>query len=293
MGIPAQPTTGSSQRDIAQSAKVGLSTKASNTSLASAGSSRPATASSRQPAIDKAARRREQVSDSHVGQHSKNLILLPPPFLQEQRERERKLREKREQDARKAKAEEERRLEQERREAEQKRRDDAKRAAARQAEEARRQRQQMEEAKKRQADARKELQRKDAARPPSRQLGKDLATALQRDRPVAPPHGRGDLGGARPLSRLEAQQTGLRPAVQVNPVKPPVKRLLQSDDDDEAGPSRAGGGPNYQGAADGKRRRTIEEPADDPHPSVRAPPIRQSNVRKVGCLFRHLLCIFR
>ena len=65
-----------------------------------------------------------------------------------------------------------------------------------------------------------------------------------------------------------------------NPAKP--KRAFDPDQDDElAGPVRAQQDQNYQ-QNDAKRRRTKdEETADPPMRLAMAPPIRNSNIRKV------------
>jgi hypothetical protein len=69
---------------------------------------------------------------------------------------------------------------------------------------------------------------------------------------------------------------------QVNPAKPPIKRVFDPDNDDEwTRPSRPQPGQNWQGA-EGKRRKTEDEDdfIEKPVRPAMAPPIRQSNIRK-------------
>jgi hypothetical protein len=84
---------------------------------------------------------------------------------------------------------------------------------------------------------------------------------------------------------LNTVQDAKRPIVpQVNPAKPP-KRALHHDADDshdnQRQPATKTGQPYQQ--LDAKRRKTLEQNVEvaDPRRSVLAPPIRQSNVRKV------------
>ena len=102
--------------------------------------------------------------------------------------------------------------------------------------------------------------------------------------PALPAH-RGELGGARPPSKMHTIQdfgksTINQPAQ--NPAKPPTKRVFEPENDVEPTRSfRAAGGPPYQ-QADSKRRRTEDEELEEVkvRPTM-APPIRQSNIRKV------------
>jgi len=106
--------------------------------------------------------------------------------------------------------------------------------------------------------------------------------------PSGPPS-RPDLGGARPASRLNLAQDFPRahnnyPAP--NPAKPPAKRLFDPDHEDEPPrPTRVQGGQSYQ-QNDTKRRRTEdEETFEAPVRPTMAPPVRQSNIRKVCTAF--------
>ena len=115
--------------------------------------------------------------------------------------------------------------------------------------------------------------------------------ALQQEKviPSGPPS-RPDLGGVRPPSRPNLAQDFPRapnnyPAP--NPAKPPAKRLFDPDREDEpVRPTRVQGGQSYQ-PNDNKRRRTEDEETFEAHvrPTM-APPIRQSNIRKVCTGFR-------
>jgi hypothetical protein len=99
---------------------------------------------------------------------------------------------------------------------------------------------------------------------------------------------RADLGASRAPTQMQTVQESNRGIVipPVNPAKPP-KRIFQPEEDEPIQRStlqRAGAA--YQ-QVEGKRRRTLEED-DEPEPirkgptrpSVKAPPIRQSNMRK-------------
>lgn len=190
---------------------------------------------------------------------------------QEAKAAQRKAEQKRELEQKKqAKAEAERRVEQARKAAEQQRIQEAKQAAQRQAAEAKR----------------SEQQRKEAQRPHSRQQN-DLASALQQERNHAPqpPHPRADLGNARPLAKMLLVQDPQRPPVQINPAKPPVKRPLQAEPEEERQqrPMIQRNPASYQ-QMDAKRRKTEDEENEpvEQRRSVMAPPIRQSNIRKVG-----------
>jgi len=188
---------------------------------------------------------------------------------QEEKAAQRKAEQKRElEQKRQAKQEAERRLEQARKAAEQQRIQEAKQAAQRQVAEAKR----------------LEQQRKDVQRPPSREQN-DLATTLQQERAHAPQpaHPRADVGNARPLTKMPLVQDPQRPAVQINPAKPPAKRPLQPDpEEDRQRPQIQRNPASYQ-QMDSKRRKTEEDESEpvDQRRSVMAPPIRQSNIRKV------------
>lgn len=95
---------------------------------------------------------------------------------------------------------------------------------------------------------------------------------------------RHELGATRPPSRLHAAQDYNRPANQppINPARP-VKRIFDPETDDEPFRSvRTQGAPPYQ-QSDAKRRRTEDEEVQEIiiRPTM-APPIRQSNIRKVN-----------
>lgn len=162
-----------------------------------------------------------------------------------------------------AKLEEERKAKEE----EQRRTQETKRAAQRKADEAKR----------------LEQQKKEAARPPSRQAN-DLANALQQERlQGAPVYQRADLGTVRPVSQMKTvPELPPRPNLPVNHAKP-AKRPFQQEQDDEPmqRPTMQRNPPSYQ-QLDAKRRRTNEAEEDgENRRSVMAPPIRNSNIRKV------------
>ncbi|KAL8828199.1 MAG: hypothetical protein Q9191_002726 [Dirinaria sp. TL-2023a] len=124
-----------------------------------------------------------------------------------------------------------------------------------------------------------ELAKKDQQRVPQRPINESAAPP---ERAGAPTH-RPELGGTRPPSRLHMVQDQVRPATNhppPNPVRPALKRVMEPEADDRSARPQAGS--TYQ-QNEGKRRRTGDE---DRQPiSVRptmAPPIRQSNIRKVG-----------
>ncbi|KAK7608344.1 hypothetical protein BKA81DRAFT_407072 [Phyllosticta paracitricarpa] len=175
---------------------------------------------------------------------------------------------KAEEDRRKAeeerrRAEEERRAEVQRKAEEQKRAQEAKRAANRQA---------------LAAEARKQEQMRSQAA--SRQAN-DLATQLQHEKSkTLQSHPRGDMAGARPVSRMNTVQDFSlnRP---VNPAKP-AKRVFQPDEEETVSrPQVQRNLPTFQ-RLDAKRRKTDEdEETTDARRSMMAPPIRQSNVRKL------------
>ena len=111
----------------------------------------------------------------------------------------------------------------------------------------------------------------------------DLAAKLQQEKAQAQAPPRADLGASRPVSRFNTIQDQTRPVPHppINPAKPP-KRPKPEDDNDQKAPQRVG--PSYQ-QTEGKRRRTEEadeEEEIEPRHSVKAPPIRHSNMRKVS-----------
>lgn len=160
------------------------------------------------------------------------------------------------------KADEERRAEAQRKAVEQQRAQEAKRAASRQA---------------LAAEAKKQEQLR--AKAASKQTN-DLAHALSKEK-AATVHGhpRGDLGGARPISRVNTV-LNIPP---VNPAKPP-KRFHAEEEESAPRPQAQRNGPSFQ-QLNAKRRKTLsddeEEETADNRRSMMAPPIRQSNVRKL------------
>ncbi|KAL8673648.1 MAG: hypothetical protein Q9168_001954 [Polycauliona sp. 1 TL-2023] len=94
----------------------------------------------------------------------------------------------------------------------------------------------------------------------------------------APANVRPELGGARPLSKMQTAQDFSRPVP--NQVKAPIKRVLEPEVEEPLRQSRLPGGQQYQ-PMDAKRRRTDDETSEEP--SIRptmAPPKRQSNLLK-------------
>lgn len=140
--------------------------------------------------------------------------------------------------------------------------------------------QEAKKAKAAQTQAAEAKQRQQAARPLSR-LDNNLANALQQEKSQVQAHPRGDLGAARPISRMHTVQEQTRPVPQINPAKPP-KRVFQLEEDEPVQrPAIQRAGPSFQ-QLDAKRRRTIDEDEEqgNSRPSVKAPPIRHSNIRK-------------
>jgi len=229
-----------------------ITTKSSNASLHSLNSNTSvkgtASSQSARRAMEAAAKKKEQETK----------------LAQRKAEQKRELEQKRQ-----AKLEEERRMEQQRKIAEQQRVQEAKKAAQRQAAEVKR----------------LEQQRKDAQRLPSRQQT-DLADAMQQERMHVPPptHSRADIGNARPLTKMPLVQDQSRAPVQMNPAKPPAKRPIQTEPEEEyqQRPMIQRNPPSFQ-QMDAKRRKTENEENEpvDERRSVMAPPIRQSNIRKV------------
>lgn len=184
-----------------------------------------------------------------------------------------------------AKVEEERRAEEDRKVAEQQRAQEVKLAAQKQAA----------EAKKRELERQHEEAQARAAH--------ELAEAIKRERAQQQqqaPHPRGDLGGTlRQLAKNTVPDGPVnRPPIQPNPAKP-AKRVWVPDDEEPIRqapqpPQRPGlqrGPPSYQ-QNDAKRRRTNEEEQLDERPSVMAPPMRPSNMRKVCRSFFYDLSAF-
>ncbi|KAL9630606.1 MAG: hypothetical protein Q9204_004635 [Flavoplaca sp. TL-2023a] len=164
---------------------------------------------------------------------------------------------------------------------------DIERKRAAQQEEARRQ----EQAQRHEAERQRERDRAVAADDPNKiaqrqviekrrqELAKKehqrTASALQHQ---APANVRPELGGARPVSKMQTAQDFSRPAP--NQVKPPIKRVLDSEADETVRQPRLPVGQQYQ-SIDAKRRRTDDETSEGT--SVRptmAPPKRQSNLLK-------------
>jgi hypothetical protein len=232
------------------------------------GSVRSSTApnNARLKALEAAARKKE--ADDKAAQEK----------AEKKKELERKRAAKVEEDRRKA--EEDRRAEEERKAAAQQRVQEAKLVAQRQAA----------EAKKREQQQRLEQQRQQEEEQTKK--AHELAEAIKRERAQQqPPHPRGDIGGTlRQLAKNTVPDAPAnRPPVQPNPAKP-AKRVWVPDDDEPIRPAtqqpqRPGlqrGPPNYQ-QNEAKRRRTNEEDQQDERPSVMAPPMRPSNMRKVRC----------
>ena len=182
-----------------------------------------------------------------------------------------------------AKAEDERRAEEQRKAAEQQRLQETKMAKEqeRQAAEAKKLEQQRLGKQRRDEDAQVKA-------------AHELAEAIKRERAQQqqqPPHPRGDVGGTlRQLAKNTVPETSVnRPPIQPNPAKP-AKRMWNPDDEEPVRqapqpPQRPGlqrGPPSYQ-QNDAKRRRTNEEEQQpEERPSVMAPPMRPSNMRKVS-----------
>jgi hypothetical protein len=180
---------------------------------------------------------------------------------QEAKVAQRKAEQKRELEQKRAqRLEEERKREEQRKVAEQQRLQEMRRAAQRQAEVKRQERE--------------ELQKREAPRPVSRQNAA-APTAIHSA-------ARGDVGQARPISKMNIVQDPPRTVIQVNPAKPP-KRALPVDSESRGldRPVVQRNPPSYQ-QLDAKRRKTEDqEVAAETRGSVMGPPVRQSNIRKV------------
>jgi hypothetical protein len=238
-----------------------LQGSASSTSVKASGSSQAA-----KRTLEAAAKKKEQEAKAAQRKAEQKREIEQRRAAKADEERRRQEDERRKQDEERRRQEDERRAEQQRRAAEQQRREEAKRAAQRQATEAKR----------------IEQQRKEAQRVQGQAQHNEFAYALQQDKLNQQPlQGRGDLGGARPLSRLNLVPESQRP-IQVNPAKPP-KRALQMEQEEEqySRPAMQRNPPSYQ-QNDSKRRKTDEEEPPEPRKSVMAPPVRQSNIRKVS-----------
>lgn len=261
-----------SLQNLAASGKTALHAKSSSASLHASTSSnslhKPSGSTvAAKRTLEAAAKKKEQETKAAQRKAEQKREIEQRRAAKAEDERRRQEEERRKQDEERRRLEDERRAEQQRRAAEQQRRDEAKRAAQRQAAEAKR----------------LEQQRKEAQRAQGQAQQNEFAYAFQQDKlNQQAAHGRGELGGLRrPISRMapEAQ----RP-IQVNPAKP-AKRALQIEQDDElhARPPMQRNPPSYQ-QNDAKRRKTEEDEPQDLRGSIMAPPIRQSNIRKVSRL---------
>jgi hypothetical protein len=180
--------------------------------------------------------------------------------------------------------EEERKLELQRKAAEQQRVQEARKAAQRQAEEAKRIEQQRREAQ-RPGSRQNNLARLSHPKTPEKAIAnlRHQTSALQQEHAKHPSTQRGDVGGTKPLGKVNLVHDPQRPIIQVNPAKPP-KRAMQFDDDSASQrPPNPRNPPSYQ-QLDTKRRKTQEEEPvpDQERRSVMQPPVRQSNIRKVS-----------
>ncbi|KAI9657960.1 MAG: hypothetical protein M1821_002617 [Bathelium mastoideum] len=197
---------------------------------------------------------------------------------QQRKAAEREEQRRQEQQRKAAEQEEQRRQEQQRKAAEQQRLQEAREAAQRKALEQRRVEQQR-------------LEQQRAQMLAKQKQASDLAAKLQQEKAQAqalPP--RADLGAARPVSRFNTVQDQLRPVPHppINPAKP-AKRPKPEDEDEQASrPAVQRTGPSYQ-QTEGKRRKTDEEDEEEieTRHSVKAPPIRHSNIRKDQQKFPH------
>ncbi|TID17090.1 Benzoate 4-monooxygenase [Venturia nashicola] len=244
----------------AKSSSASLHASTSNNSLHKASGSTVAA----KRTLEAAAKKKEQETKAAQRKAEQKREMEQRRAAKAEDERRRQEEERRKQDEERRRLEDERRAEQQRRAAEQQRRDEAKRAAQRQAAEAKRM----------------EQQRKEAQRAQAQTQQNEFAYALQQDKlNQQATHGRGELGGPRPISRMAPEPQ--RP-IQVNPAKP-AKRALQGEHDDEhySRPAVQRNPPSYQ-QNDAKRRKTDEDEPQELRRSVMAPPVRQSNIRKVS-----------
>lgn len=145
-------------------------------------------------------------------------------------------------------------------------------------------------------EKRMEIERAKQQRPPAPaprpQFGTELGQASLHDKPLPlPPVNRGELGQARPASRMEStihrsEDDFGRSVTSTlhNTTKAPPKRPLPQDNAEELQPrpTLQRNGPSNH-APDAKRRKTIEDHDDETSESQprghMAPPVRQSSVR--------------
>lgn len=102
---------------------------------------------------------------------------------------------------------------------------------------------------------------------------------LQHEKAAPPSSQRGDLGASRPASRLGSIQSFSRPITPApNPAKPPKRHLDEEAHTRPPAPNSS----SVQPSGESKRRKTEEDHHNQPpvRPTM-APPIRQSNIRKV------------
>lgn len=244
----------------AKSSSASLHASASNNSLHKASGSTVAA----KRTLEAAAKKKEQETKAAQRKAEQKREMEQRRAAKAEDERRRQEEERRKQEEERRRLEDERRAEQQRRAAEQQRRDEAKRAAQKQAAEAKRM----------------EQQRKEAQRAQGQVQQNEFAYALQQDKlNQQATHGRGELGGPRPIPRMAPEP---QRSIQVNPAKP-AKRALQMEQDDEhySRPAAQRNPPSYQ-QNDAKRRKTDEEEPQEVRRSVMAPPVRQSNIRKVS-----------
>jgi hypothetical protein len=298
MHVPSQlghrPTPGPSTAALSQSLqdslppppppKPTMASKASTTSLHSSTSTsnlrtgNPSAAAKK--ALDAAAKKKEADAKAAQRKAERQREIEQRRQAKLEDERRKQEEERRKQEEEKRRVDEERRAEQRRRQAEIQRKEEAKRQAERQAAEQRRIEQE------RLDQQRLEQQRLQQQRLEQQRAQQDgFAYAMKHDKTQTANAPRGDMGGARPISRMMHHDG--RPAVQVNPAKP--KRALAEEDDQYQRPGVQRNPPSYQ-QNDAKRRRTNEEedePMDQRRSVMAGPPVRQSNIRKDNNKFPH------
>lgn len=192
----------------------------------------------------------------------------PADILKDEKEVQRKLEQKREIERKRAAQQEESRRQEQAQRQEAERQRERERAAAAEDPKKLAQRQAIE--KRRLEVGKKEQQRQIA----QQEKSQPLPTSI-----------RHEIGSGRPPSRLHTTQEYSKSHANqplLNPARPPIKRVFESENDDDSFRSgRMQGGPPYQ-QADAKRRRTEDEVVHETvvRPAM-APPIRQSNIRKV------------
>ncbi|KAL9094103.1 MAG: hypothetical protein Q9165_003518 [Trypethelium subeluteriae] len=279
--LPKSQPAPVSVRLPSQSKRVGQATS-SNTSQSSAQDSFSSSQSKPSGPVSKASNTSLQSSTSNNNLKSSISTAPKPNSLQaaarkkelEEKAAQRKAEQKRELERKRAvKQEEERRQEQQRKAAEQQRLQEAREAAQRKALEQRKLEQQR-------------LEQQRAQMLAKQKQANDLAAKLQQEKAQAqnaPP--RADLGAARPVARMNTIQDQMRPIPHppVNPAKPPKRAKPDDDDEQTSRPAPQRVGSSYQ-QTDGKRRKTEEDEEEEQEPrrSVMAPPIRNSNIRKVN-----------